>query len=267
MRFLLWLGRVVQQQTKLAAEATKLSRTVFASLPWGFRLAHLFEKLAVDTQEAFGRFAYAEFLKAGVVGLPDIGGQPALSLRDKIQGPRAADKLPRGYGKAFGTKVWKVTLAKFRNPELVEEAISRVMLKMHSGDMKLREGSDLKTAENFVVTSVINATTDVIRRQKRETPSLVKDEDGEAAEVDISDPHAFQSLENMISPSEMSKIMQDLGKINVRAPAWVEAQLEGLTDRELAAEWGVTPSAIINFKNRYLDKIQAVFNKYLRAVA
>lgn len=254
-------------QTKLAARATKLSRTIFASLPWGFRLAHLLTKLAVDTQEAFGRFAYAEFLKAGVEGLPDIKGQPALSLRGEIQGPRAADKLPRGYGKPFGVKVWKIALSKFHNPEIVEEAISRVMMRLVAGDMKIREGADIKSAESLIVTSVINAATDVLRKQKRETPSLMREDDGEYTEVDISDPHAFRDMERMVPKSEMTKIMRELKQVNDRAPSWVEAQLDGLSNVEIADEWGVSPAYVTKWTRTYLDKIQAIFTKYLRAVA
>ena len=257
-------------QTKLAAQASKLSRRIFASLPWGFRLAHLLTKLAVDTQEAFGRLAYAEFLKSGVTGLPDIKGMPALSFRSEIQGPRAADKLPKGYGKPFGIKVWKIALSKFYQPELVEEAISHVMIKLVSGGVNIREGTDLKQAEAFIITSVMNAATDALRKKKREAPSrsLIQDDgEGGVEEVDISDPHAFRDLERMIPQSEMGKIMQELRRINERAPAWVEAKLDGLSDREIAEEWGVTPSAIINFKNRYFDKIEAVFNKYLSDAA
>lgn len=254
-------------QTKLAAHATKLSRAIFASLPWGFRLAHLFSKLAIDTQEAFGRFAYAEFLKAGVVGLPEINGQPALSLRDKIQGPRAADKLPRGYGKAFGTKVWKVALSKFHNPETVEEAISRVMMRMAAHEMKVREGSDLKFAEAFIVTSVLNMATDLLRRERYETPTLMQENDDEYQEVDIDDPGAFKDISQMIPKSEMAKILRDLRTVHERAPSWVEAQLDGLSNVEIAAEWGVSPAYVLKWTKAYIDRIQAVFNKYLRDAA
>lgn len=257
-------------QTKLAAQASKLSRRIFASLPWGFRLAHLLTKLAVDTQEAFGRLAYAEFLKAGVEGLPEIKGMPALSFRSEIQGPRAADKLPRGYGKPFGLKVWKIVLAKFYQPEIVEDAISKVMIKLVTGDVRIREGTDLKTAEAFIITAVMNAATDALRKKKREVPSrsLIQDDgEGGSEEIDVTDPHAFRDLERMIPRSEMVKIMRELRAINERAPSWVEAQLEGLSDRELADEWGTTPNYLTNWKKRYLESVQAVFDKYLSAAA
>ncbi len=257
-------------QTKLAAQASKLSRRIFASLPWGYRLAHLLTKLAVDTQEAFGRLAYAEFLKSGVTGLPDIKGMPALSFRSEIQGPRAADKLPKGYGKSFGVKVWKIALSKFYQPELVEEAISHVMIKLVSGGVHIREGTELRQAEAFIITSVMNAATDALRKKKREAPSrsLIQDDgDGGTEEVDITDPHAFQDIERMIPRSEMSKIMRDLRQVNERAPGWVEAQLDGLSNVEIAEEWGVSPAYVTKWFRTYGEQIEAVFNKYLSAVA
>lgn len=253
----------------LSDRATKLSRRIFASLPWGFRLAHLFSKLAIDTQEAFGRFAYAAFLKAGVVGLPDIKGQPALTFRGEIQGPRAADKLPRGYGKAFGIKVWKIALAKFHNPEVVEEAISRVMMRLAAGDMQVREDSTLKSAESLIVTSVLNAGIDVLRHQKLEQPTLMREDDGDATPVDIADPHAFQELEHILPQSEMAQIMRELRQVDrknpLRAPEWVEAKLEGLTQAEIAEQWGLnTPQAVFQWEKQYLPAIQKVINEHLR---
>lgn len=257
-------------QTKLAAEASQLSRKIFASLPWGFRLAHLLSKLAIDTQEAFGRLAYAEFLKAGVNGLPDIQGQPALNFREKFKGPRAADKLPRGYGKDFGVRVWKIAMAKFYQPEVVEEAISQVMIKMVSGGAHLREGSDLKTAEAFVITAVMNAATDALRKKKRNVSerSLIQDDgDGGSEEIDISDPNAFRDMERMVPHSEMAKIMRDLKKVDDRAPSWVEAQLEGLSNVDIAEQWNVSPTYVTKWVRQYTDDIQEVFAKYFREAA
>lgn len=249
---------------KLATQASGLSRSIFASFPWGFRVAHLFTKLAIDTQEAFGRFVYAEFLKAGVEGMPDINGAPALEFRPKVQGPRGADKLPRGYGKQFGLKVWKIALAKLKNPEIVEEAISKVMMKLVQGKMKIQQGSSLSTAESFIVTSVINAGKDILKHKRFEQPSLVDEEGGG---IDITDPGAFQQLNDMIPRSEMQRILRDLRRVHEKAPEWVEAQLEGLTNTELAAQWGTSIPYITKWTKRYLPEIKKVFYKHLKDVA
>lgn len=251
---------------KLAARATSLSRAIFASLPWGYRVAHLFEKLAIDTQEAFGRFAYAEFLKAGVEGLPEINGKPALDFRSKVQGPRGADKLPRGYGKKFGSKVWRIALSKLRSPEVVEDAIAKVMMKLVQNKMKVQEGAPLATAESFIITSVINAGKDIIKRKRFEKPTLTQQEDGEYKQLDITDPSAFQKLNDLIPRTEMRRIMQELKRVHDKAPEWVEAQLEGLTNTELAAQWGTSIPYITKWTQRYVPDIKKVFYKHLKDV-
>lgn len=254
---------------KLAAHAIKLSRTIFASLPWGFRLAHLLTKLAASTHEVFGRFIYAEFLKAGVVGLPDVNGVPALSLRSEIQGPRAADKLPRGYGKDFGEKVWRTLLVKIHNPEIAEEAISRMIMKATEGSLQIREGTDIRSAEGLIIKSAINAALDAVKYERyRIGPSHPNpNENDDESEVDITDPRGFHELEHRVTHSDMAKILRELKQVNDRAPAWVEAQLEGLSNVEIAEEWGVSPAYVTKWTRTYTDRIQTVFNKYLRAVA
>lgn len=249
----------------LVARTTKLNRQIFASMPWGYRVAHLFVKLAMDTAEIFGRVAYAEFIKAGVQGLPDVNGRPALELQEKFKGSRAADRLPQGYGKRFGVKAWHIALVKLKNPEIVEDAVGDLMSKLISGKLRLQEGVDLKKAENFVITSLLNAGIDALRRRKYQESQLPTDSEGN--ELDMGDPNTFRELENLVSRADMAKIMSDLRNVHERAPSWVEAQMEGLTDRELAAEWGVDTSAVFNWKKRYLDAVKAVFFKYVRDAA
>ncbi len=249
----------------LVARTTKLNRQIFASMPWGYRIAHLLIKLAMDTAEVLGRVAYAEFVKAGVVGLPDVNGRPALELREKFQGSRAADRLPQGYGKGFGVKAWRIALVKLKNPEIVEEAVGDLMSKLISGKIKIQEGSDLRKAENFIVTALLNAGIDMYRRRKHQESQLPTDAEGE--ELDFGDPSTFRELDNLVSKADMTRIMSDLQRVHEKAPSWVEAQLEGLTDRELAAEWGTTPNYLTNWKKRYLDEVQAVFYKYMRDAA
>lgn len=253
---------------KVAARATDLSRRIYASLPWGYRVAGLFLKLAYGAQETFGRFVYAKFIQAGVAGMPDINGQPALSLRDKVQGPRADAKLPSGYGRKFGEKAWAVCLKKLKSPELVEEAVAAVTMKLVSGQMRIQEGVDLQKAEAFVMVALINAGTDALRRLKarpNEYVDLVDDESG--ASLDITDPNAFKRIEDVFGPSDLRKIMQDVSRVNERAPSWIEAQLEGLSNVELAEQWGVSPAYVTKWTGQYLDKIKDVVYKHLRDAA
>lgn len=251
---------------KLAARATELSRRIYASLPWGYRLANLFYKLAVSTQEIFGKFVYAKFIQSGVEGLPDINGKPALEMRAVVQGPRAESKLPSGYGRSFGDKVWKVGLSKLRNPEIVEEAISNVTVKMVSGQLRVDEGTPLARAESLIVTAVLNAGTDLLRKKFRNPADQMPVND-EGVEVDFADPGSFKKIEDILSPGEMSRMMGEIARVHPRAVEWVEAVLEGVSKRELADQWGVTPAAITNFEKAYLDRVKKVVFNYLKGAA
>ena len=59
-------------QHVLHRQAVDLSRRIYASLPWGFRIARLFEVLAADSLDAFGRVVTAQMVLAVVRGIPDI---------------------------------------------------------------------------------------------------------------------------------------------------------------------------------------------------
>lgn len=253
---------------KVAARATQLSRQIYASLPWGYRVAGLLLKLSYGTQETFGRFVYTKFIQAGVEGLPDIHGAPALSYRDKVQGPRGDQKLPSGYGRKFGEKALAIGLKKLRSPELVEEAVSSVTMKLLSGQIRIQEGADLARAEQLILVSMLNAGIDALRRLKSrpsEFTDLVDDESG--AILDISDPNSFKDLENALSRSDLQRMMQDVEKVHPRASQWVEAMLEGMSKVELATQWGVTPAAIQNWESRYLDRVKDVVYKHLKDAA
>lgn len=246
----------------LVVRASTLSRRIFASLPWGFRVASLFQKLATHSSDVLGRVAYAEFLKAGVVGLPDVDGRPALELQEKLKGTRAADRLPVGYGSAFGAQVWRTALYHLRNPEIVEEAVSMTMSKLIMGRAKIQEGVSLRTAENFIMKVVINDAKSILRSRARHETQLPTDDEGE--ELDVDDPRAFQQLEKMLPSSEIQHIMRDLRKVHERAPDWVEAQLDGMTAMELAESWGVSSAYVVKWRERYLPAVKKVIYKHLQ---
>lgn len=257
----------LSRQLYALTKAVKLSRQIYASLPWGYRVAGLLLKLAHGAEETFGRFVYSKFIQAGVLGLPDVNGVPALSLKDKVQGPRGADKLPVGYGKKFGEKAWKICLAKFRNPEIVEDAVSSVMVKFVSGKLSVEEGVPLQKAEGFVLTALLNAGIDALRT-KRRTPggvSLVDEEDGST--FDISDPKSFEHLDDLLTPAQyekLKKIVRQSDPINgPKAVDWMDAAMKGISKAELAAQWGLTPSTIVNFENRFLPKLQRIVKDFL----
>lgn len=253
---------------KLAAQASALSRQIYASLPWGYRVAGLLLRLANSAQEAFGRYAYSIFIRDGVTDMPDINGEPASSLREKMRGRSGPNYLPKGYGRKFAEKVWAVALSKLRSPEAVEEAVSRVTLAMASGKMQIDEGAPLAKAEALVLTSVLNAGRDALRMKRRVDRRMddLGGPDDEGVEVEISDPKSFSKLDDVLGPSDLKRLLDEVKvKVNPRAAEWIEAQLEGMAKKDLAEKWEVNPSAVVNFENRYLDKIKLIVHHYLEA--
>lgn len=245
----------------LAARAKDLNRKIYASLPWGYRIAGLMLHLASGTTDAVGKAMYAEFLKAGVDGLPPINGEPASSVADKYLGK--AHRLPSGYGREFGNKLYATLLSKARNPELVEETLSRLMVNMARGKTAVKPGTELKQAESFVIGAAINLLKDIWREQKvrKQDETLDIDQEG----INLSDPSAFRHLENMLPHSELPRIMRDIEAIDPRATSWFEAKLEGLLSSEIADEWGVSKPRLSQWEARVLPKIKEVLMEYLEA--
>ena len=151
---------------ELASRARHLSKQIFASLPWGFRLAHLFTVLSADAASTLGRTAYALFLAAAVRGLPPINGRDALELLRDIRGPGDAAKLPSDYGRAFGSRLFRSLLAKF-GPETAEEATAETLLKIVKSKVHVNNGATLAQAEGLVATVALNAARDIARREQR----------------------------------------------------------------------------------------------------
>ena len=252
------------------ARAEALSRRIYASFPWGYRVANLFLKLASGYIDAFGRLVYAEMIKAGVTDMPPINGEPAEAYKDKIQGPRGPDKLPRGYGAEFGKRIYAFLMSKTRSVETTEEVMSRMMMDIARGKLRFQAGFDLKQSEALLYKTALRTVLDIKREQKgrdnaRMVPESLTDDMGET--VDLSDPSAFKHLDGMLPQSEMHKIMDDLQRVDPRAVAWFEAKLEGLRSVEIAEQWGVSKPALSQFESRVEPLVKKVLMKYLRDAA
>jgi RNA polymerase sigma factor (sigma-70 family) len=251
------------------ARARTLNRRIYASFPWGFRVANLLLKVASSYIETVGRVVLAEFIKAGVTGLPEIAGSPAAAFVEKVQGPRGPDRLPKGVGLEFGKKIYATLMAKSRSVDVTEEALSRLMLNIARGKVTVRPGVPVHEAEAFMMHAAKNLLIDIYR-EKASRPrgdSMTMDDEDEGAMIDLADPNSFRHLDEMIPRSEMANLMRDLEKIHPKAPSWFEAQLEGLTGRELAEEWGVSPPRVHQLEQTFLPKVKQVLREYIQAAA
>jgi len=234
-------------------------------LPWGFRVAELFQVLAADSLDAFGRVIYAEFIKSVVRGMPDVApGKTAFDLVQDIE-RKGPDALPAGYGRPFASRLFKVLLSKLGDPEVAQEAMSKVMLQVVRGKVHIHNGADLHSAEAYVVTACLNAGRDVLRAVgKRREQALVRDRDDEQSAIDVEDPEAFARLDKLLPASELRAVLRDLGEVHPRAPEWLRARLQGDSGQEIAQEWQTTPSYVSKWQRIYLPEIRRVVEHHLR---
>lgn len=256
----------------LIARLRDLNRKIYSSLPFGYRLAQVVLHMASGLTDTVGKVFYAEFLKSGVEDLPPIDGQPALAVADKYEG--RPERLPKGYGAKFGTRIFATLLQKVRSPELAEEILSQLMLNVARRKFSFA-GMTLSKAENFVITSAMNLVTDHLRgefgrgkeRRKRDLSLDTPISDTGTIEDLLSDPSAFKSLDTMLSHSELSRMTEELDRLNPRAAEWFTAKLNGDKSKEIAEAWGVTPAAVSQFESKIIPKVKEILYKYLDVAA
>ena len=252
-------------QNLLRLKATNLGRRIYASLPWGYRLAGVLLVLAGDALDAFGRAVYSECIRAVVRGMPDIpSGKPALDLVQDVE-RRGPDALPVGYGRPFAARVYKILIAKFADPEVAQEAMSHVLLQIARHKIHIANGASLQEAEALVITVALNAARDLLRaRKRRQERSLVRDEDDAQTTLDVEDPAAFERLDQLLPAAELRSVLRELGEIHPRAPEWLRARLDGDSGQEIAAEWGTSPSYVSKWQSTYVPQIKKVVEHHLR---
>ena len=253
-------------RTKLAARAAALSERIYTSLPWGYRVARLFMKLA-DTSE-YGPAFYAEFINKGVSGMPEIDGKDASEYRGKRN---LADLLGRKrYGRDFGQKLFATALGRIKSLEVVEDAISDYFIKLKTGKgmgTNLQEGTPLGKAEIYAITGVLRTAFDIIKKRNRERPTLVRqDEGGGDVQMDIHDPSAFKEFATILSVVELEKAIREVEEFDERAALWIKLKLKDWKDKDIAKELGFKhPTQLGELKRKYWGpKLKKIFEKYVR---
>jgi hypothetical protein len=197
---------------RLAAAAENLRRKVYASLPWGYRLANLLVKLS-SIQHDLGGVLYGYFYLAGVEGMPEPA-KPIKEVRD-IQ------KVYRTYGgseaRDFGNKVYKALLAKFRNPDLAEEVVMELLLKMfdpqeNASFLAGLKGKNLSQAQGYTLRSMQNRALDILRSQDRDVSMTETDDEGKNVERVIADPNQWGYLDDVMSEERLDEVRENLSK-------------------------------------------------------
>jgi DNA-directed RNA polymerase specialized sigma24 family protein len=249
----------------LAKRASDLSRKIHASFPWGFKVAGLLLVLAADSLDAFGRVLTAQCILAVVRGLPDVGGKPASDWIQEVH-KKGPSVLPPGTGREFANRVFRILLAKLSDPEIAQEAMSAVMLRIARGKFHIANGVSIHEAQSYTITAALNAARDVLRARgrRRESP-MTTDDDGQ--QIDIADPEAFRDLEKSITEKDMTQILGEAERVSPRAREYLEAILRGDSQSDWARDLGVTDAAVSKFVRKIRPTLKKVLENHLRSAS
>jgi DNA-directed RNA polymerase specialized sigma24 family protein len=217
--------------------------------------------IASSLTDTVGRVIYQEFIRAGIVDMPPINGEtPSRDIK----------KVPPGYGKRFGDRLYAMLLSKSRHPDTVEDTLSIVMQHITEGKMHLREGSTIREAENYITQVALNTIKTIWRREKTRFEDSFQPTDTDVEgdpQINFADPNSFRHLDKLIPKSELTRLMADLADVHERAPGWLEAKLEGLKSIEIAQEWGVGKSGVSEWERKYVPSIKRVLVQYIQDAA
>jgi hypothetical protein len=275
--------------SSLLKSARELRRQIWASLPWGYRVARLLMVLANANAEAWGKTLYAMFLQRGVKGLPDVHGQMAdqwfEALPESVQKNLnlLTRKLPSGFGSQFGHRLFKLALVIAKRPDKVDDEIQKLMEYLLKGAInRLTEGSPLKTAENYILNAVQNRAYNIQKEKSQELgrgqSTTVTDDSGAPIDLDIQDDAMVKDLDRELHIKrvlESPRTKSLLGRVHPDAMLFIELILAGYEPAEIVGNpkagrpsmlphFDETGQAGFNFIKTYVPKINETL---LHAVA
>lgn len=225
----------MERIAKLVLAAAEARRKIWASLPFGTRLAEFMVHLASSTTDAFGKIMYAEFLSAGVTGMPDINGKPASEF-DMARKP-LANRLPNGYGRDFGKKVFLILMGKLHNPEKVEELMQEIATSFLE-QKHIKPGETLAYAQNYVLRAVQNRALNLMRF-KHEISDITgqPDDEDEHSVYDVTPSYDEATIEKLFNERMLPKVRSKLHAIHPDAERYVRLSLvDGYKDREIIGD-------------------------------
>lgn len=212
-------------------------------MPLGFRIATVYFQLTASSQDTLGRLIYAEFLRKGVRGMPDIRGKSAeqyvQEMGDKINSPQLADKLPGDYGRSFGARAYGL-LIKNVGVSDADDVVANFMRRYFEGSGRgMEEGIPLAKAEAYVLNGIWKEALNLLKVRKRERSryeSITREDEGEERTLDIRDPRFMDKIEAEFPVHELVRdpfVQRELRQIHPDAPLYVELMLEGYSNEEI----------------------------------
>lgn len=170
----------------LLIRAADTRRKLFASLPWGYRLATIFLALDAAMLEAWGRQVGLMMLQAGVPDMPNPGP------KWKPEKPNVRD-LPRGYCQDIAKRAYGLALKQSGNPDTAADIMQDVLLDVMSGKLKLDGKKGQAATVSFLLKGVQWKASDARKKQqrRREDSTERSDDEGESTLNLVDD--AFES--------------------------------------------------------------------------
>ncbi len=222
--------------------AARITRSLFASLPFAVRLAFAFSVLAGTDIMALGRALGVILIKKGVTGLPDVHGKPALEFpvaELEAQHKDPSRLIPRDYLQHFSADLRLHLISKFHSEQLVDVVISNWLFRfiVEGGWKNMHEGISLSQARSYVMASLDAEALNEIKKgksKKRDMGSLdISDESGKAL-INPADPEAPTKFYENLPISEMPKVRKILEeKAHPDAPLYLDLLLEGYSSAEI----------------------------------
>lgn len=194
----------------LRTAALTLRTSTFRSLPWGRKVAHALTVLASSTATAFGRALQDALEKRGI----------------KLDGRR------------FGEKVYRAMLGKYRDTELVEDAMIDVATKFSVKPELLRADLGQSAVESYVMQAVQFAVMTALKakRNLKEDSLFDTDDSGEDLALELDDPRAVAQFEDLLDASDVRILKNKLRSVLPWAPGYLDMLLDGYTDKEIIGD-------------------------------
>jgi hypothetical protein len=234
---------------------------VYASLPWGYRLAKTFFELKIgSTASDFGRTAYGIFLLSDVTGMPEAPFIP--------KNTRDISRLPKNYGVDFGRRAEVQAMKgakgnKTDSEDILAKAWTRLLTETHLKESL--KGKTLKDAEGLVLRMVMTTGFDFAKSKSRQR---IDDVEGviEQTSGDWGD------LGELLLESEKKELLKEMEKavsprIAPDLPLYFQLLMDGVSNKTILEE-GMLPSLKDNPVSevtmyKYRNSIKEVLEKHL----
>jgi DNA-directed RNA polymerase specialized sigma24 family protein len=181
----------------LLRRAQETRRQIWASLPFGYRLAHVFRALSQSYIQEWGRTIGSLLLAAGVEDMPDPGPR-----WDPVKAnPR---NLPPKYLYAEADRLYTLALKTVGNPSDAQDVMQDVLVKLYA-DNKIKS-VPFSTALSYLTTMIIWAAKN--RRKKNQRgPTVYRGIGEDTADTEdmafmnnpyiLDDPKAYRRIEEL----------------------------------------------------------------------